>query len=144
MVGTWATGLARAAFDEALDYARKRVQGGKPLIDQPTVQVKLFDMFRKIEASRQLCRSAFIYNWSNPPEKRLIEYSAAAKTFGTQVSLEVTSDAIQIFGGIGISKDYLVEKLFRDARTTTICDGSNDVLSIVGGYKVARTYPRTR
>ena len=144
MVGTWATGLARAAFEEALDYARKRVQGGKPLIDQPTVQVKLFDMFRKIEASRQLCRSAFIYNWSNPPEKRLIEYSAAAKTFGTQVSLEVTSDAIQIFGGIGISKDYLVEKLFRDARTTTICDGSNDVLSIVGGYKVARTYPRTR
>jgi len=144
MVASWATGLARAAFEEALDYARKRVQGGKPLIDHPTVQLKLFDMFRKVEASRYISRAAFIYNWSNPPEKRLIEYSEAAKTFATQVSLEVTSDAIQIFGGIGISKDYLVEKLLRDARTTTICDGSNDVLSLTGGYKVTRTYPRMR
>ena len=146
MVGTWATGLARAAFEEALDYARKRVQGGKPLVENPNVQRKLFDMFRKVEAARQLCRAAFIYNWSFPtqPEKRLIEYAEAAKTFATQVSLEVTSDAIQIFGGIGISKDYLVEKLFRDARTTLVCDGSNDILEITGGYKVARAFPRKR
>jgi alkylation response protein AidB-like acyl-CoA dehydrogenase len=102
MVGTWATGLSRAAFEEALDYAKKRVQGGKPLVENPNVQRKLFDMFRKVEASRQLCRAAFIYNWSFPtqPEKRLIEYGEAAKTFATQVSLEVTSDAIQIHGGV--------------------------------------------
>ncbi len=142
MVGTWATGLARAAFEEALDYARKRVQGGKVLVEHESVQQKLFDMFRKVESSRQLCRAAFIYNWSNPPEKRLIEYAAAAKTYATQVSLEVTSDAIQIFGGIGISKDYLVEKLFRDARTTTICDGSNDILALAGGYTMTHKYPR--
>lgn len=144
MVGTWATGLARAAFEEALDYARKRVQGGKPLFEHKNVQDKLFSMFRKVEASRQLCRAAFVYNWSHPmnPEKRYIEYSMAAKTFATQTALEVSSDAIQIFGGIGISKEYLVEKLFRDARTTLICDGSNDTLSVVGGYKVANEYPR--
>lgn len=144
MVGTWATGLARAAFEEALDYARKRVQGGKPLFEHKNVQDKLFGMFRKVEASRQLCRAAFVYNWSHPmnPEKRYIEYSMAAKTFATQTALEVSSDAIQIFGGIGISKEYLVEKLFRDARTTLICDGSNDTLSVVGGYKVANEYPR--
>jgi alkylation response protein AidB-like acyl-CoA dehydrogenase len=100
-------------------------------------------MFRKAESSRQLCRAAFVYNWSNPPEKRLIEYGIAAKTMATQTSLEVTSDAIQIFGGIGLSKEYLVEKLFRDARETLICDGSNDILSITGGYKVAGTYPRS-
>lgn len=144
MVGTWATGLARAAFEEALDYARKRVQGGKPLVEHKNIQDKLFNMFRKVEASRQLCRAAFVYNWSHPmnPEKRHIEYSMAAKTFATQTSLEVSSDAIQILGGIGISKECLVEKLFRDARTTLICDGANDTLSVVGGYKVANEYPR--
>lgn len=142
MVGTWATGLARAAFEEALAYARERVQGGKPLVEHSNVQEKLFDMFRKVEASRQLCRAAFVYNWSNPPEKRVIEYSMAAKTFATQAALEVTSDAVQIFGGIGLSKEYLVEKLFRDARSTLICDGSNDILSLVGGHLLAQKYPR--
>jgi acyl-CoA dehydrogenase len=142
MVGTWATGLARAAFEEALAYARERVQGGKPLVEYSSVKEKLFDMFRKVEASRQLCRAAFVYNWENPPEKRVIEYSMAAKTFATQAALEVTSDAVQIFGGIGLSKEYLVEKLFRDARSTLICDGSNDILSLVGGHLIACTYPR--
>ena len=139
-----ATGLARAAFDEALAYAKERVQGGKLLVEHSNVQQKIFDMFRKVEASRQLCRAAFVYNWSHPlnPEKRAFEYSAAAKTFATQTALEVTSDAIQILGGNGISKEYVVEKLFRDARMTMICDGSNDTLSVVGGHTVANAYPR--
>ena len=144
MVGVWATGLARAGFEEALTYTRERVQGGKPLVEHKNVQEKLFAMFRKVEASRHLSRAAFVYNWSHPmaPKKRAIEYSMAAKTFATQTALEVTSDAIQLFGSIGISNGYLVEKFFRDARTTLICDGSNDTLSLVGGDKVARTYPR--
>lgn len=144
MVGTWACGLARAGFDEALAYARERVQGGKPLVEHKNVQEKLFKMFRKVEASRQLCRAAFVYNWSHPmnPEKRVVEYSMAAKTFATQTALEVTSDAIQIFGGYGISSEYIIEKLFRDARTTMICDGSNDTLAVVGGKRLADTYPR--
>jgi alkylation response protein AidB-like acyl-CoA dehydrogenase len=99
-------------------------------------------MFRKVEASRQLCRAAMVYNWTNPPEKRVPEYSFAAKTFATQTAVEVTGDAVQIFGGNGISSEYLIEKLYRDARTTTICDGSNDTLSLAGGYTVALTYPR--
>lgn len=144
MVGTWATGLARGAFEEALAYARERVQGGKRLIEHTSVKAKLFDMFRKLEASRQLCRSAFVYNWSFPlnPEKRAIEYAAAAKTFATQAALDITSDAIQILGGNGITKEYAVEKLWRDARTSLICDGSNDTLSVAGGEKVGSTYPR--
>lgn len=142
MVGVWATGLARAGFEEALSYARERMQGGKLLYEHSNVQQKLFEMFRKVEASRHLCRAAFVYNWSNPPENRLIEYGMAAKTFATQTALEVTSDAIQILGGNGLSKEYLLEKLFRDARTTLLCDGSNDILSLAGGYKIAVTYPR--
>ncbi len=142
MVGVWSVGLARAAFDEALAYARGREQGGKLLVDHPNVQDKLFSMFRRVEAARQLCRAAFVYNWSNPPHLRKPEYGFAAKTFATQTSLDVASDAIQIFGGNGISREYLIEKLFRDARCTMICDGSNDSLSIDGGHLVAQTYPR--
>jgi len=144
-VATWCTGLARAGFEEALTYARERVQGGKLLIEHPSVQEKLFDMFRKVEASRQLSRAVQVYNWSHAmqPEKRLIEYGMAAKTFASQAALEVTSEAIQIFGGIGISKEYILEKLFRDAQATIICDATNNIHAIVGGDKVARTYPRS-
>jgi alkylation response protein AidB-like acyl-CoA dehydrogenase len=140
LMAMWCTGLARAAFDEALAYARKRIQGGKPIIEHPTVKIKLFDMFCKVESSRQLSRATFVYN--RTAKKPALEYGIAAKTFASQAALEVTSDAIQILGGIGISKDYLVEKLFRDARTTLICDGSDDILTLVGGNLVARTYPR--
>lgn len=140
MVAIYSTGLARAAFEEALSYARKRVQGGKLLIEHATVQRKLFDMFSKVESSRQLSRAAFVYN--RTAQKPLLEYGIAAKTYASQIALEVASDAVQIFGSIGLSKDYLVEKLFRDARATLICDGSNDILEIAGGNSVARTYPR--
>lgn len=142
MVGVWAVGLARAALDETLAYARERTQGGRRLADHPNVQQALFDMFRRVEAARQLCRAAFVHNWSNPPETRVPEYGFAAKTFATQASLDVTSQAIQIFGGNGLSKEYVIEKLFRDARATLICDGSNDSLSIAGGHLVAGCYPR--
>ena len=142
MVGVWAVGVARAAFEEALAYSKERIQGGKPLVEHKNVQQKLFNMFTKVEAGRQLCRAAFVYNWSNPPEKRLIEYGMAAKTFATQTALDVTSDAIQIMGGCGLSKEYPVEKFFRDARASLIADGSNDILAFAGGYKIACTYPR--
>lgn len=141
MVGVWGVGLARAAFEEALKYARLREQGGKLLTEHSFVQAKLFDMFTRIEAARQLCRSTLVYNWNNPPQKRLVEYGCAAKNFATQTALEVATEAIQILGSNGLTPEYLSEKLFRDARTTTICDGSNDVLAIVGGNIVARTYP---
>jgi len=142
MVGTWSVGLARAAFEEALAYCRERRQGGKLLVDHPNVQQKLFDMFRKVEAARQLCRAAFVHNWSNPPRSRKPEYGFAAKTFAAKASFEVASDAVQLFGSNGLSREYLIEKLFRDARTTMICDGSDDSLAIAGGHFVAQTYPR--
>jgi acyl-CoA dehydrogenase len=145
IVGIWSVGLARAAFEEALVYARNRIQGGKPICEHKNIQTKLFDMFRKVEAARQLCRAAICHNHAFPmnPEKRIIDYSMAAKTFATQTALEVTSDAVQIFGSYGISKEFIVEKLFRDARPTLICDGSNDTLSVLGGRNVANFYPRS-
>ena len=141
MVGVWATGLARAAFEEALAYAKQRIQGGKLLIEHQDVQIKLFDMYRKVEASRQLCRAVFTHNWNmnNPPEKRSLAEAMAAKSYGCKVAMEVAHDAVSIFGGLGISKEVLVEKLYRDARTLSIADGPVDMLTIQGGYEI--THP---
>jgi len=140
MMGMLGVGIARAAFEEALAYAKTRVQGGKALIDHQDVQKKLFHMFSKIELTRQMSRAAYIYNQntSMPAE----EYSVIAKVFGCQSCFEVTSEAIQIFGGNGLTKEYIVEKLFRDARATMIEDGSNDVLAIAAGHKMLHNYPR--
>jgi len=139
MVGIWATGLARAAYEEALAYARERIQGGMPLIEHQTVQVKLFDMYRKVEASRQMARAPFIYNYSNPPEKRSLLHALAAKSYATQIALEVSNDAIHIFGAMGLTNEVPVEKFFRDARTIMIADGPSDAIAAQGGYYI--THP---
>jgi len=120
---------------------RQEADPGRPASDESqNVQAKLFHMFSKVELSRQISRSAYIFNQntSTPAE----EYSLIAKVFGTQSAFEVANDAVQLFGGNGLTKEYLVEKLFRDARATLIEDGSNDVLAIAGGHKMIRHYPR--
>jgi alkylation response protein AidB-like acyl-CoA dehydrogenase len=140
MMGMLGVGIGRAALEEALTYAKNRVQGGKALIEHQDVQKKLFHMFSKVEIARQMSRAAYIYNQntSTPAE----EYSVIAKVFGCQSCFEVASEAIQIFGGNGLTKEYIVEKLFRDARATLIEDGSNDILAIAAGHKMIHNYPR--
>lgn len=140
LMGMGAVGVARAAFEEALAYAKNRVQGGKALVEHQDVQKKLFNMFGKVELTRQMSRAAHIYNQntSTPAE----EYSVLSKVYGTQSAFEVTSEAIQIFGGNGLTKEYIVEKLFRDARAMMIEDGANDILAIAAGHKLINTYPR--
>jgi alkylation response protein AidB-like acyl-CoA dehydrogenase len=133
-MGAMFTGLARAAYDEALAYAKQRVQGGKVLFDHQLIKHKLFSMFTKIEAARQLSRAAMIYNYNNTPPR--IEYSIAAKTFATQTAFEVTSEAVQIFGGNGLSREYPIEKFFRDARASMIEDGANDTLMVTGAHHI--------
>lgn len=140
LMGVFSTGLARAAFEETLAYAKERVQGGKRLVEYPTVQTKLFHMFRLIETTRQISRAAYIFNQntSTPAE----EYSVLAKVHGTQACFDVAHEAIQVFGGNGLAKEYLIEKLFRDARATLIEDGSNDTLAVAAGHKLIENYPR--
>jgi len=134
------TGLARAAFEEALEYTRQRVQGGRPICEHQLVQDRLFHMFRKVESARALSRAASLYNQATIPPAT--EYSIAAKVHCTQIAFEVASDAIQLLGGYGLSKEFHVEKLFRDARASMIEDGCNEVLGLaaarrlVDGYKV--------
>lgn len=140
LMGVLAVGIGRAAFEEALEYAKNRVQCGKALIEHQDVQKKLYKMFGKIEMTRCTTRAVLEYNQntSTPAE----EYSVLGKVFGCQYALEVTNEAIQIFGGNGLTREYIVEKLFRDARSMLIEDGANDVLAIAGGHKVIHTYPR--
>ncbi len=131
-MGALFVGVARAAYEEALAYAKERVQGGKPLFDHQMIKHKLFGMFTKVEAARQLSRAAMIYNYNNTPP--LIQYSIASKVFCTQTAFEVASDAVQIFGGNGVAREYPVEKFFRDARAGLIEDGANDSLMITGAH----------
>jgi len=131
-MGALFVGVARAAYEEALAYAKQRVQGGKPLFEHQMIKHKLFSMFMKIEAARALSRAAMIYNYNNTPP--LVQYSIAAKVFCTQAAFEVTNDAVQIFGGSGVSREYPVEKFFRDARAGLIEDGANDSLMITAAH----------
>ena len=122
-------GLARAAFEEAFAYARQRVQGGVPIVEHQLVQRRLFDMFTRLETARSLSRLANRRLLTGQPT---LHYSIAAKTYCTQTAFDLASDAIQIFGGMGLAKGVTVEMLYRDARASMIEDGSNDVLALAG------------
>ena len=133
-MGTTFVGVARAAYEQALEYARERVQGGRPIIEHQSVKGRLFDMFTQVEAARSLARRVVIYNQTHEP---LIQYSIASKVFCTDTAFETASAALQIFGGNGLTREYPVEKLLRDARASMIEDGCNHLLSLVGASKLA-------
>jgi alkylation response protein AidB-like acyl-CoA dehydrogenase len=126
-------GVAQSALELAIAYAKERVQGGVPIIEHQSVRGRLFKMFAKVEAARSLARRVTLYNATNPP---LIQYSIASKTFVTQTAFEVASEALQIFGGNGLSREYPIEKVMRDARASMIEDGCNEILSLVGATKL--------
>jgi len=137
-MGATFTGLARAAFEAALDYAKQRVQGGQTISDHQSIQLKLMEMFTKVECARALSRSAMVYNAVTSPPST--QHSMASKVFCTQASFEVASAALQVHGGIGLAKGMLVEKLLRDSRAALIEDGTNEVLSLAAARKILDSY----
>jgi acyl-CoA dehydrogenase len=132
-MGAIFVGTARAALELALAYARERVQGGVPIFAHQSVRSRLFRMFTQVEAARSLARRVFVHNFTQPPR---LPYSIASKVFCTNTAFEVASAALQIFGGNGLSREYPIEKLLRDARASMIEDGCNEVLSLVGAAKL--------
>lgn len=128
------TGVARAAYEMAYAYAHERKQGGVPIIRHQAVAMKLFHMYRKIEASRALARRVTYFNATAPVPS--LQSAMAAKITGTQAAFEVANDALQIFGGNGLTRDYPIEKLLRDARASLIEDGCNDILAIKAGMNM--------
>jgi acyl-CoA dehydrogenase len=124
-VAAQAVGIARGAFETALAYAKERVQGGKPIIEQQAIATMLADMAIQIEAARLLLWKA---NWVNStylPPKRT--FSTMAKVFCTDMAMKVTTDAVQVLGGYGYMREYLLEKAMRDAKVLQIYEGPNQI-----------------
>ncbi len=126
------TGCARSAYDLAHAYAHERKAGGVPIIRHQSVAHRLFHMFRKVEASCALGRRVAHYNFA--AAQPALHAAMTSKVTGTQTAFEVASDALQIFGGNGLTRAYPIEKILRDARASLIEDGCNEILAIKGGY----------
>jgi acyl-CoA dehydrogenase len=127
-IGALATGIAQRALDESLGYARERKAFGAPIGSFQAVQFLLADMAKDIEASRLLTLQSA---WMIDLGQRASKYSSFAKCFSTDTAMRVTTDAVQIFGGNGYTKEYPVEKLMRDAKLMQIYEGTNQIQRLV-------------
>ncbi|GAA1955618.1 acyl-CoA dehydrogenase family protein [Kitasatospora viridis] len=134
-IAAQALGVAQGALDYAAGYVKERKQFGKPIADFQGVQFMLADMAMKIEAARQLTYAAAAK--SERVDADLTFFGAAAKCFASDVAMEVTTDAVQLLGGYGYTRDYPVERMMRDAKITQIYEGTNQVQRIV----MARNLP---
>ena len=135
------TGVARAAYEHALAYVHERKQGGVPIIEHQSVRLRLFGIWQKLEACRALAHRVFNYNYSDNGPHLLS--SMTSKTFVTQNAFEITSEALQLFGGNGLTKEYPLEKLMRDARASLIEDGENYVLGMKSASMLSSVYKDT-
>jgi alkylation response protein AidB-like acyl-CoA dehydrogenase len=124
-IGAQAVGIAQGALDEALDYARERVQFGKPISSFQAVQHMMSDMATQIEAARALVYAAARHVDSGARD--ISKVSAMAKVFASDVAMKVATDAVQILGGYGYMREYPVEKMMRDAKITQIYEGTNQI-----------------
>ena len=132
------TGAARAAFDMALAYVHERNQGGVPIIEHQTVQMRTFNLWQKVEAARALTQRVFDYNYSENGPHLLA--SVTSKTLVTDTAFEVASEALQLFGGNGLTREYPIEKVMRDARASMIEDGENNILKLKGMRWLSNAY----
>lgn len=129
------TGICQAALDEAVKYAKERKTFGVPIIKHQAVQMILADMAINTEASRQLVRSGMYALDMNLPTTKI---ASMAKTFCADSAVKVTTDAVQVLGGYGYSKDYPVEKMMRDAKIFQIFEGTNQIQRMVIARELAK------
>jgi butyryl-CoA dehydrogenase len=131
-------GLAQAAVDEAVIYAKQRVQFGKPIISFQAVQHILADMAIQLEAGRALVYGAAKHIDAHP--KDMSKVSSMCKVFATDMAMKVTTDAVQVLGGYGYMKEYPVEKMMRDAKILQIYEGTNQIQRNVIGQELNKEY----
>ncbi len=134
-VAAQALGIAQGAFDAAVEYAKQRQQFGKPIIQHQAVAFMLADMKMKTDAARHLVYDAHAALDRNDAD--LTTAAAVAKCFATDVAMEVTTDAVQVFGGYGYIKDFPVERYMRDAKITQIYEGTNQIQRLVISRRLA-------
>jgi alkylation response protein AidB-like acyl-CoA dehydrogenase len=128
-IGAQAVGIAQGAVDAAIAYTKDRKQFGRPVADNQGVQFMLADMAMKVEAARLMVYSAAARAERGEPDLGFI--SAASKCFASDVAMEVTTDAVQLFGGAGYTVDFPVERMMRDAKITQIYEGTNQIQRVV-------------
>lgn len=128
-IAAQAVGIAQGALDIATDYVQKRKQFGQPLSNFEGIQFMLADMAMRLEAARALTYSAA--DRSGRQTDDVSYFGAAAKCFASDTAMAVCTDAVQLLGGIGYSKDSAVERMFRDAKVTQIYEGTNQIQRIV-------------
>ena len=128
-IAAQAVGIAQGALDYALGYVQQRKQFGKALAEFQGLQFMLADMGMKLEAARQLTYAAAAK--SERGDADLTYFGAAAKCFASDVAMEITTDAVQLLGGYGYTKDFPVERMMRDAKITQIYEGTNQIQRVV-------------
>lgn len=127
-IGALSLGIAKGAYEASLKYSKERVQFGKPISQFQGISFKLADMATEIEASELLLhKAAFLKNENRPMTK----FSAMAKMFASEVCVKVANEAVQIHGGYGYTKDFPVEKFYRDAKLCTIGEGTTEIQKVV-------------
>lgn len=133
-------GLAQGALDEAVKYAKQRVQFGKPIISYQAVQHMLADMAIGVESARALLYQCARYIAANP--KDMSKASSMCKVYATDVAMKVATDAVQVLGGYGYMSEYPVEKMMRDAKILQIYEGTNQIQRNVIGQELNKEYSR--
>ena len=127
-IGALALGIAKGAFEASVKYSKERIQFGKPISQFQSIGFKLADMATKIEAAELLLnQAAFLKNSG----KKLTSQSAMAKLYASEIACEISNEAVQIFGGYGYTKDFPVEKFYRDAKLCTIGEGTSEIQKLV-------------
>lgn len=127
-IGAQAIGIAGAALRYAVDYAAERKQFGRPIRELQAIQFKLADMAVRVQSARALLYAAAA---AKDRGEQVTQYSSMAKLACSEAAMDVTTEAVQVFGGYGYVKDYPVERLFRDAKVTEIYEGTSEIQRIV-------------
>ncbi len=139
-IASQALGIAQGAFENALEYSKERVQFGRPICRQQIVSFKLADMATKLRCARMLVYSAAELKEHHEPYAM---EAAMAKQYASDIALEVTNDALQIFGGSGYLKGMEVERAYRDAKITTIYEGTNEIQRVVIAANLIGKMPKS-
>jgi alkylation response protein AidB-like acyl-CoA dehydrogenase len=136
MIGAQAVGIAQGALDAAVAYVKERKQFGKAIADFQGVQFMVADMAMKVEAARQLVYVANASAERGAPDLTFL--SSASKAFASDTAMEVTTNAVQLFGGYGYTRDFPVERMMRDAKITQIYEGTNQIQRMVMARQVLK------
>jgi alkylation response protein AidB-like acyl-CoA dehydrogenase len=136
-IGALALGIAKGAYEASVRYAKEREQFGRPIADFQAIAFKLADMSTKIEAAELLLRKAADLKNNHQPVTKV---SAIAKYYASEISVQIATDAIQIFGGYGYTKDFPVEKFYRDSKLCTIGEGTSEIQKVVIAREIMKEF----